>query len=114
MTAPEDAKLQPSVDPRSSGVVTYELTLYVSGASGLAGRAIANATKLCDAYLKDHYHLSVIDIQDNPAVLIASQVLATPTLIKTLPLPVRRVVGDLSRTDRVLSVLQFPVSGLAK
>lgn len=83
----------------------FELTLIVSGASDLSARAIANAQELCDTYLEGRYHLSVVDLHEEPASVGASQVLAAPTLVKNQPLPVRKFVGDLSRTEKVLAAL---------
>jgi circadian clock protein KaiB len=88
--------------------VFYELTLFVSGASALAARAIANATRLCDRYCSGRYHLSVVDIHEDPTSLLTYNLLATPTLVKSLPEPVRRVVGDLSQIDKVLQTLDLP------
>jgi circadian clock protein KaiB len=88
--------------------VFYDLTLFVSGASALAARAIANATRLCETYCNGHYHLSVVDIYEDPASLLTHNLLATPTLVKNLPEPVRRVVGDLSQIDKVLRTLDLP------
>ena len=90
--------------------IFYELTLFVSGASPLAARAIANATRLCDMHCNGHYHLSVVDVYEEPESLLTHNLLATPTLVKTLPGPVRRVVGDLSQTDKVLAILDLPAS----
>jgi circadian clock protein KaiB len=84
------------------------LTLFVSGASDLAARAVANAKVLCEAHLKGRYELAVVDVHDDPTAALRSDVLATPTLVKTQPLPVRRVVGDLSHTDDVLRMLRLP------
>jgi circadian clock protein KaiB len=88
--------------------VFYELTLFVSGASALAARAIANATHLCERYCSGRYHLSVVDIYEDPTSLLTYNLLATPTLVKSLPEPVRRVVGDLSQIDKVLQTLDLP------
>jgi circadian clock protein KaiB len=88
--------------------VFYELTLYVSGASALAARAIANARRLCEAYCNGSYHLSVVDIHEDQRGLLAHDLLATPTLVKSLPEPVRRVVGDLSHTENVAMTLDLP------
>ena len=88
----------------------YELTLFVSGASALAARAIANATRLCEVHCNGHYHLSVVDIHGDPGSLLTSNLLATPTLVKTQPAPERRVVGDLSQTDKVISTLGLPAA----
>ena len=88
--------------------VFYELTLFVSGASALAARAIANATRLCELHCSGHYHLSVVDIHEDPSSLLANNLLATPTLVRNEPPPVRRVVGDLSQTDKVVATLDLP------
>jgi circadian clock protein KaiB len=88
----------------------YELTLFVTGASDLSARAIANARQLCDIHLSGRVHLSVVDVHTDVDALRASGVVATPTLVRTWPLPVRRIVGDLSRTDRVLTALDLPAA----
>ena len=87
----------------------YELTLFVSGASDLAARAIANARRMCDVHCPGRYHLSVVDINEDPTSLLTYNLLATPTLVKSRPTPVRRVVGDLSQADKVLAILDLPV-----
>ncbi len=86
----------------------YELTLFVSGASDLAVRAITNARRLCDEHLAGRHHLSVVDVHEDPEALMSSGVLAAPTLVRSRPLPVRMLVGDLSHTDKVLVALQIP------
>jgi circadian clock protein KaiB len=91
-------------------VERYDLTLFVSGASDLSARAIANTRQLCDIHLDGWYHLSVVDVHEDPAAVARSQVVATPTLVKNLPLPMRKFVGDLSSTDRVLVALELPVA----
>lgn len=83
----------------------FELTLIVSGASPLSARAIANATALCEQHMDGRYHLSVVDLSEAPASIVHGQVLAAPTLVKTRPLPMRKFVGDLSRTESVLAAL---------
>lgn len=90
--------------------VFYDLTLFVSGASALAARAIANVTRLCERHCNGHYHLSVVDIHEDPSSLQANNLLATPTLVKNQPPPVRRVVGDLSQADKVVAALDLPAS----
>ena len=88
----------------------YDLTLFVSGASDLAARAIHNTRSLCDLHMHGRYHLSVVDIHDDPSAIRGGGVLATPTLVKNQPPPVRRVVGDVSHTERVLRMLGLPVA----
>jgi circadian clock protein KaiB len=82
-----------------------ELTLYVNGASDLSARAIANARLLCDSSPGGPFHLVLVDVAENLATLRANQILAVPTLARTRPLPVRKVVGDLSEPGRVLAAL---------
>jgi circadian clock protein KaiB len=78
------------------------LTLFVSGASDLSARAIANATELCDVRLDGRYRLSVVDVHSDPALTLSSGVHAAPTLVRAAPLPMRRFVGDLSDAESVL------------
>jgi circadian clock protein KaiB len=90
-----------------------ELTLYINGASDLSATAIARATALCDEDLGGRYHLSIVDVRKDPASVLHSHVIATPTLIRNLPAPERRLVGDLSDTDKVIKVLELPVARTA-
>lgn len=92
---------------------SYELTLFVSGASDISARAIANARQLCDTHLDGRCHLSVVDVHEDPAAVLSSRVLAAPTLVKNRPLPVRKHVGDLSNTAKVLLALDLPVAKAA-
>jgi circadian clock protein KaiB len=85
----------------------YELTLFVSGASDLSARAIGNARELCDTHLAGRYELSVVDVHEDVAAALNSDVIAAPTLVRSWPLPVRKLVGDLSRTDKVLIALDL-------
>jgi len=83
----------------------YHLTLFVSGASGLSARAIDDVRRLCDVHLSERAELTVVDVYAEPQAALSSRVSVVPTLVRTSPLPVRRVVGDLSRAERVLSAL---------
>ena len=80
----------------------YVLRLYVTGQTPKSVRAIANIKAICEEHLKGRYDLQVIDIYQRPALAQDEQILAAPTLIKKLPLPLRRLVGDLSKTEHVL------------
>ena len=88
-----------AVRPRS---VRYSLRLFVTGISPRSSRAIVNIRKGCEEHLKGRYELEVIDITENPALAKSEQILAAPTLVKKLPLPLRRFIGDMSETDRLL------------
>jgi circadian clock protein KaiB len=87
----------------------YELTLYINGASQLSARAIASSRQLCERHLSGDYCLAVIDVRED-ATQLGDRVLATPTLVRNRPLPVRELVGDLSQTGKVLRALGLPVS----
>ena len=85
----------------------YHLTLFVSGASDLSARAIGAARQLCDLELSGHGQLTVIDVHAEPEAAVDSRVHAVPALVRTRPLPVRRIFGDLSQTERVRAVLHL-------
>jgi circadian clock protein KaiB len=85
----------------------YVLKLYVTGATARSLRAIANVKAICEQYLKGRYDLEVVDIYRRPERLSRDQIVAVPTLIKKLPVPLRLLVGDLSRTEQVLQGLDL-------
>ncbi|CAH2602081.1 Circadian clock protein KaiB [Rhodovastum atsumiense] len=91
-------------DPASS---RYVLRLYVSGRAARSARAIVNIRHICETHLKNQYELEVIDIYQDPQGLRENQVVAVPTLIRLLPEPLRRMIGDLSDSDRVLAGLEI-------
>jgi circadian clock protein KaiB len=108
MTSPHDETLKAFENHRHTVPTTvYDFTLFVNGASDLSARAIANARRMCDSYFAGRYQLAVVDVHEDPAAVLRSRVLAAPTLVRNTPLPMRRVVGDLSQVDRVLRVLEF-------
>ena len=81
---------------------TYILRLYVTGSSNRSLRAVYNLKKLCEEYLPDDYELEVIDIYKDPAAAREAQIIAAPTLVKKLPQPIRKFVGDMSNTQKIL------------
>jgi circadian clock protein KaiB len=91
-----------SFTARGSHVSRYLLKLYVTGTSPRAETAIRNLRRICDEELAGQYDLEIIDVLENPDFAERDRVLATPTLIKQLPPPLRRVIGDLSDKDKVL------------
>lgn len=80
----------------------YILKLYVTGTTPQSVRAIENIRKICEEHLKGRYILEVIDLYKNPNLAAGEQIIAAPTLIKHLPLPLRRIIGDMSDINRVL------------
>ena len=80
----------------------YILRLYVSGMTPKSTAAIRNVKKICEEYLKDRYDLEVIDIYQQPTLAKGEQIIAAPTLIKKIPLPLRKLIGDMADTERIL------------
>jgi len=80
----------------------YVLRLYVTGMTPRSERAVRNLQAICDEYLEGRYDLDVIDIYQQPVLTKGEQIVAAPTLIKKLPLPMRRIIGDMSDRERVL------------
>ena len=83
----------------------YVLRLYITGSSPRAIRAIraiANIRAICEEHLQGRYDLEIVDISQHPTLAEGEQIIAAPTLIKSLPLPLRRFIGDMSETDRIL------------
>jgi circadian clock protein KaiB len=80
----------------------YLLRLYIAGTTSRSTRAVANIRRICEDNLGGRYDLEVVDIYQKPALAKGEQIVAVPTLVKKLPLPLRRFIGDLSDTERVL------------
>lgn len=85
----------------------YVLRLYVTGSTPRSVRAIENMRRICEEHLPGRYDLEVIDIYQNPDATREAQIIAAPTLVKMLPEPLRRVIGDLSDHERVLAGLNL-------
>jgi circadian clock protein KaiB len=85
-----------------SALERYVLRLYVAGMTPRSRRAIENVRTICDEHLRGRYDLEVIDVYQQPTLAKGEQIIAAPTLIKKLPLPLRRVIGDMSSINRVL------------
>lgn len=92
----------------------YVLRLYVSGATSRSVAAIKNIKEICEVHLQNRYDLQIIDIYQQPELASSAQIIAAPTLIKQLPPPLRKLVGDLSETERVLVGLELAPRPLAK
>ena len=80
----------------------YILRLYVTGMTTRSSRAVSNLQAICDEYLYGRYDLEIIDIYQQPVLAKGEQIIAAPTLIKKLPLPMRRIIGDMSNREHVL------------
>ena len=86
------------------------LKLYITGRTAASERAITNLRHICEQELGGQYKLSIIDVQEHPQLAEDERILATPTLIRELPLPVRKIIGDLSDTEKVLLGLDLQIS----
>ncbi|MEO5761308.1 MAG: circadian clock KaiB family protein [Vicinamibacteria bacterium] len=85
----------------------FVLRLFVTGMTPRSIQAVENVRRICEEHLEGRYDLQVIDIYQQPTLAKGEQIIATPTLIRKLPLPLRRVIGDLSNTERVLRGLDI-------
>lgn len=85
----------------------YVLRLYITGTTSKSVLAITNLKKICDEYLEGRYELEVIDLYQMPALAKDEQIIAAPTLVKKLPLPFRRIIGDMSNVEKVLMGLDL-------
>ena len=80
----------------------YHLRLYVAGQTVKSLRAMANLKRVCEEHLAGRYDIEVIDLMQNPKLAAGDQILAVPTLVRRLPAPLKRIIGDLSDTEKVL------------
>ncbi len=89
----------------STGTETWALRLYVAGRTDRYVRALTNLKRMCEDTLRGRYEIEVVDLHDRPELASADQILTLPTVVRMMPLPLRRVVGDLSDTPRLLAGL---------
>jgi len=97
-----DRSLEERLEEASRGSEQYVLRLYVTGQTPRSMRAVENIKRICDKHLKGRCDLEVIDIYQRPSLAAGERIVAVPTLVKSLPAPIRRFVGDLSDTEKVL------------
>jgi circadian clock protein KaiB len=91
----------------ASAIETWQLRLYVAGTSPRSVAAFTNLKRLCETHLQGRYTIEVIDLLQHPQLAAGDQIVAIPTLIRKLPEPLRKIVGDLSNTERTLVGLQI-------
>jgi circadian clock protein KaiB len=89
----------------------YVLRLYITGMTPNSKRAVENIKSICEEHLKGRYELAIIDIFQQPTLAEGEQIIAAPTLIKQLPYPLRRLIGDMSDTEKVLLGLDLRTKG---
>ena len=94
-----------SEDPSTAGEIDggpYHMRLYVAGQTAKSMAAMANLKRICEEHLPGRYDIEVIDLMKNPQLAAGDQILAIPTLVRRLPEPLKRIIGDLSNTEKVL------------
>ena len=89
------------------GEIHYCLRLYVAGTTTNSVRALENIKKICEEHLPDQYQLEVVDIYQQPDIARSANIIAVPTLLKTLPPPLQRIIGDMSNTEKTLRCLDI-------
>ncbi len=99
---PRDISGELAASPSEAEQERYVLRLYVAGQTPHSTRAIANIKKICEEELQGRYDLEIVDVYQEPDVAKGEQLFALPTLIKSLPTPLRRIIGDLSDREKVL------------
>jgi circadian clock protein KaiB len=109
---------QPSMAGGGNGSATepgemWELRLYVTGQSPNSIRAIENLRRVCEEHNPGRYQVEVVDLLENPQLAVQDQILAVPTVVRKLPMPIKKIVGDLSDVDRLLVGLQVRAPGKA-
>lgn len=98
-----------SANPLPEAVEIYRLRLYVAGTTPKSIQALRNLKHICETHLQGRYEIEMIDLLVNPQLAAGDQILAVPTLVRRLPEPIKKLIGDLSNTDRVLVGLDLRV-----
>ena len=96
--------MQPTLSPE------FVLRLYIAGQTPKCMRAFVNLKRICEQYLANRYSIEMIDLLQDPALARGDQILAVPTLVRRVPVPVRKIIGDLSNTQRVLAGLDVSIA----
>lgn len=94
--------MKPTAQPSRKPVADFELRLYVAGHTSKSVTALTNLQRLCETHLAGQYRIEVIDLLKTPQLAAGDQILAVPTLVRRLPEPIKKIIGDLSNDERVL------------
>lgn len=105
----ERAQAKTTIRLRKMAPTRYVMKLYVAGQSPKSMNALANLKRICEEHLQGRYELEVIDLYQQPRLAPGEQIIAIPTLIRTRPSPIRRIIGDMSNTERVLAGLDIRI-----
>ena len=107
MKAPPQSSAPPSADGMGADQSTWQLRLYIAGRTPRSMTAFANLKKLCEEHLPGRYRIEVIDLVEHPQLAAGDEIVAIPTLVRKLPQPLCKIVGDLRNTERTLVGLQL-------
>lgn len=99
---PSDTEVFEQAAQKASPTETYVLRLYVAGINPRSSEAIRSVTEICEKYLKGRYELEIVDLYQRPTLAKGEQIIAAPTLIRKLPLPLRRLIGSMANKEKVL------------
>jgi circadian clock protein KaiB len=102
---------RPDTKRKGPGPEVWDLRLYVAGQTARSLQAFANLKRICEEHMAGQYRIEVIDLLENPQLAAGDQIFAIPTLVRKLPEPVRKIIGDLSNTERVLVGLDLRPAG---
>ena len=102
-------QLSENVVTAPSAAQTYQLRLYIAGQTPKSVLALRNLKQICEEHLNGRYEIEMIDLLQNPQLASGDQILAVPTLVRRLPEPIKKIIGDLSSTERVLVGLDLQV-----
>jgi circadian clock protein KaiB len=108
---PKKTKKKAKKAEESSKAPRWDLRLYVAGQTPRSRMAFENLERMCETHLKGEYRIEVVDVLKNPQLARGDQILALPTLVRKLPEPMKKIIGDLSREDRVLIGLDLKATG---
>ena len=108
MSTTKQKKAKPSAKKKEQA--TYDLRLYVAGQTPRSLQALTNLRRICDKHLAGNYRVQIIDLLQKPHLAAGDQILAIPTLVRAIPKPARKILGDLSNTEKVLVGLELRVS----
>lgn len=92
---------------KTQNLPTWQLRLYIAGQTPKSLMAFANLKNICEEYLKGEYSIEIIDLSKNPSLAIEDSIIALPTLVRKLPTPIKKIIGDLSNVEKVLIGLQI-------
>ena len=101
-TTSAKAKAKAKAKPKRIAQPTWDLRLYVAGQTTKSAAALANLERFCETHLAGQYRIEIVDVLKNPQLARGDQILALPTLVRKLPAPMKKIIGDLSHEDRVL------------